>query len=469
MGDSADGGAPFPIVAWRRLVTTDTTVGGVAIPKGAKILIVMASANHDDRHFENADELDIYRDNTTNHLTFGYGSHQCLGKNLARMEIRVFLEELTKRLPHMELVPDQIFEYLPNASIRGPDHLEVHWDPTKNPERRDPEILKRHTPFAIRAPQNKALARQVRVTEVGKEADGVIRIKLEDPHGRNLPDWSAGAHIDVVVGDYVRKYSLCGESADAKALQIAVLKSEAGRGGSAYIHETIATGDIIRIRGPKNHFWLDEEANDFLLIAGGIGVTPILALADRLKRLGKRYQIHYAGRSRASMAFLKRLHRDHGERLAIYSKQEGARLNLKTLIAGKTAETQVYACGPERLLAALVELMNEQPECLHVEHFTSTGTQLDPDRESGFDVELQDTKLLVHVAPDQTLLQALRTVGVDVASDCEEGLCGTCEVHVLDGEVDHRDMVLSAPERAASSRMMVCCSRAKSKKLVLAL
>jgi ferredoxin-NADP reductase len=252
-------------------------------------------------------------------------------------------------------------------------------------------------------------------------------------------------------------------------LQIAVLKSEAGRGGSAYIHETIATGDIIRIRGPKNHFWLDEEANDFLLIAGGIGVTPILALADRLKRLGKRYQIHYAGRSRASMAFLKRLHRDHGERLAIYSKQEGARLNLKTLIAGKTAETQVYACGPERLLAALVELMNEQPECLHVEHFTSTGTQLDPDRESGFDVELQDTKLLVHVAPDQTLLQALRTVGVDVASDCEEGLCGTCEVHVLDGEVDHRDMVLSGPERAASSRMMVCCSRAKSKKLVLAL
>jgi cytochrome P450 len=180
------------IVAWRRLVTADTTVGGVAIPKGAKILIVMASANHDDRHFENADELDIYRDNTTNHLTFGYGSHQCMGKNLARMEIRIFLEELTKRLPHMELVPDQIFEYLPNASIRGPDHLEVHWDRTKNPERRDPEILK-----------------------------------------RNLPDWSPGAHIDVVVGDYVRKYSLCGESADAKALQIAVLKSEVFASGSA--------------------------------------------------------------------------------------------------------------------------------------------------------------------------------------------------------------------------------------------
>jgi ferredoxin len=144
-------------------------------------------------------------------------------------------------------------------------------------------------------------------------------------------------------------------------------------------------------------------------------------------------------------------------------------LNLKTLIAARTAQTQVYACGPERLLTALVELMSERPECLHVEHFTSTGAQLDPDREIGSDVELQDTKLLVHVAPDQTLLQALWAVGVDVASDCEEGLCGTCEVHVLDGEVDHRDMVLSAPERAASSRMMVCCSRAKSKKLVLAL
>jgi cytochrome P450/ferredoxin-NADP reductase len=457
------------VVTWRRLAMADTTIGGVAIPKGAKILIASASANHDERHFENPDELDIYRDNTTDHLTFGYGSHQCMGKNLARMEIRIFLEELTKRLPHMELVPDQTFEYFPNTSIRGPEHLKVRWNPEANPERRDPAILGRATSFVIGAPQNKELARQVRVAEVEPEADAVIRIKLEDAHGRTLPGWSAGAHIDVVVGDYVRKYSLCGESSDSKSLQIAVLKDDTGRGGSAYIHNTIAAGHTIRIRGPKNHFRLDEKANDFLLIAGGIGITPILAIADRLKHLGKSYSIHYASRSRARMAFLNRLQRDHGDRLTLYISDEGRRLDPAALVAQKASGAQVYACGPDRLLAALTDLMNDQPEQLCVEHFSSEGSYLDPSKETGFDVELQDTELTVRVAADQTLLQALRAVGVDVASDCEEGLCGSCEVHVIEGEIDHRDKVLSSSERAANTRMMSCCSRAKGKKIVLAL
>ena len=111
-----------------------TNVGGVDIPSGAKLLIVLASANHDERHFENPDEIDLYRENTTDHLTFGYGSHQCMGKNIARMEMRIFLEEFTKRLPHLELVADQHYDYLPNTSFRGPSSLWVKWDPTKNPE-----------------------------------------------------------------------------------------------------------------------------------------------------------------------------------------------------------------------------------------------------------------------------------------------------------------------------------------------
>ncbi len=458
------------VVAWRRIAMADTRVGDVEIPKGAKLLIVSASANHDGRHFENPDELDIYRDNTTDHLTFGYGAHQCMGKNLARMEMRIFLEELTKRLPHMELVPDQTFTFLPNTSFRGPDHLWVQWDPALNPERRDPGILDRRTSFTIGAPSKQDVARQFRVCEVHMEAEGVVRLSLEDPHGRRLPRWSAGAHLDVIVGDYVRKYSLCGAREEKNRLQIAVLRDLQGRGGSAFIHEQIRPGTMIRVRGPKNHFRLDEGAESYLLIAGGIGITPIIAMADRLKAIGKDYEIHYAGRTPATMAFVERLRRDHGERLHLYASREGRRLDLDAVVGEPRPGRQVYACGPERLLNSLQAMARNWPEgVLHVEHFSSTGTHLDPGREIGFDVELKDSGLTVHVPADQTMLHALRAVGVDVPSDCEEGLCGTCEVKLIDGEVDHRDKVLTQSEREENRRMMACCSRARRGKIVVAL
>jgi cytochrome P450/ferredoxin-NADP reductase len=456
------------IVSWRRIATADTRVGGADIPEGAKLLLVMASANHDERHFENPDELDIYRDNTTDHMSFGYGSHQCMGKNLARMEMRIFLEEFTKRLPHMELVPDQAFAYLPNVSFRGPDHLLVRWDPSRNPERRDPGILDKHTPFGIGAPSKHGIARQLRVSDVSREAVGVVRLTLEDLHGRPLPGWTPGAHIDVDVGHYVRKYSLCGESGDPARLQVAVLRDESGRGGSAFIHRTVQPGAVIRIRGPKNHFRLDEGAERYLLVAGGIGITPIITMADRLKQLGKDYAIHYAGRSFDSMAFLERLRRDHGDRLHLYGKTEGGRLDLGAVVAAAQEAAEIYACGPDRLLAALEQCVRDRPERLHIEHFSSAGAQLDPDEESPFEVELKDSQLSISVPADQTLLQALHATGIDVPCDCEEGLCGSCEVPVVAGDVDHRDKVLSAAERAAGGRMMACCSRARGK-LVLAL
>jgi cytochrome P450/ferredoxin-NADP reductase len=455
------------VAAWRRIAMADTRIGDVEIPQGAKLLIVSASANHDERHFENADELDIYRDNTTDHLTFGYGSHQCMGKNLARMEMRIFLEEFTRRLPHMELV-EQTFSFVPNTSFRGPEHLWVRWKPESNPERRDPGVLERVRHFEIGAPSKHDAARQVRVVEVHHEAEGVLGLTLEDPRGRPLPRWTPGAHIDVIVGEYVRMYSLCGDPEDAHRLRVAVLKEPRGRGGSAHIHETLKPGALIRMRGPKNHFRLDERADAYLLIAGGIGITPIIAMADRLKRLGKDYAIHYCGRSLSTMAFVDRLKRDHGERLHLYPGSEGRRLDLPTLLKAR-GQAQIYSCGPERLLAALEELTADYPDALHVEHFTATGTALDPSKEIGFDVELTDTELTVHVAPDQTVLQALRAVGVDVPSDCEEGLCGTCEVPVVAGDIDHRDKVLTAPERAQNSRMMTCCSRARKGKITLAL
>jgi cytochrome P450 len=216
------------VVAWRRIATRDAEVGGVTIPKGGRILMVTASANHDPRHFENPGDIDIYRDNTAEHLTFGYGSHQCMGKNLGRMELRIILEEFTRRLPHLELVPDQEFTFLPNTSFRGPERVLVRWDPGRNPERRDPGIRAAEREFPVGAPDVKTVARRLTVARLTREAEGVLGIELRAPAGRALPRWSPGSHLDLILPDgEVRKYSLCG-AAEGEGWQLAVL-DEPGR------------------------------------------------------------------------------------------------------------------------------------------------------------------------------------------------------------------------------------------------
>jgi ferredoxin len=203
-------------------------------------------------------------------------------------------------------------------------------------------------------------------------------------------------------------------------------------------------GDTIHLAGPKNLFRLDESAPNHVLIAGGIGITPILAMADRLKALGKPYALHYAARSRAHMALLARVQRDHGASLSLHVSEEGSRMQLEALLANMGEGTQVYCCGPERLIDAMQALGEGWPEgTLHVEHFSTEGSLLDPAKEHAFEAVLKDSGTTVTVAADQTLLQALQAAGIDVPCDCGEGLCGTCEVGVLDGDADHRDKVLS--------------------------
>ncbi len=231
------------VAAWRRVATTDTRIGDVDIPAGAKLLVVNASANHDERHFDRPDEFDIRRPNSSDHLTFGYGSHQCMGKNLARMEMQIFLEELTTRLPHMELVPDQEFTYLPNTSFRGPDHVWVQWDPQANPERTDPAVLQRQHPVTIGEPSTRSVSRTVTVERLDRIADDVLRVVLRAPAGNALPAWTPGAHIDVDLGALSRQYSLCG-APDAPTYEIAVLLDPESRGGSRYVHEQLRVGGI---------------------------------------------------------------------------------------------------------------------------------------------------------------------------------------------------------------------------------
>lgn len=459
------------VAAWRRLVTKDVQIDGIDLPAGARLLIVTSSANHDERHFADADLFDIRRDNASDHLTFGYGSHQCMGKNLARMEMQIFLEEFTRRLPHMKLLPQQ-FSYLPNTSFRGPEHLWVEWDPQQNPERKNPGLLAVQVPVRIGEPSRHAITRTVVVESITPVAEGIVKLRLVALDGRAMPRWTPGSHIDVECGspDVSRQYSLCGDPAETHVLEIAVLREADSRGGSAWMHSSVQVGDRLKIRGPNNHFRLDEDMKKVIFIAGGIGITPVSAMARRAKALGMDYQLHYSGRKRATMAFLDELAVLHGDRLHVYAQDQGRRNELQILLAQPAPDTQIYACGPVRMLQALEVCCATWPEdALRVEHFESTLGTLDPSREHAFEVELKDSGMVISVPANQTLLMALRSVNIDVQSDCEEGLCGSCEVRVLAGEVDHRDVVLTRAEREANTKMMACCSRACGPRLVLEL
>ena len=457
------------VAAWRRLATKDVTVGGIDIPAGSKLLIVTSSANHDQHQFADADLFDIRRENASDQLTFGYGAHQCMGKNLARMEMQIFLDELTRRLPHMRLA-GQRFTYVPNTSFRGPEHLYVEWDPALNPERADASVREPRATVPIGEPSSHAVSRAVIVDSVSACADRVMRVRLVSADGRALPRWTPGSHIDVICGDtgLSRQYSLCGDPADRAAFEIAVLRETASRGGSAWVHDNARPGAHWRIRGPRNHFRLDETARRLVLIAGGIGITPISAMARRARELGIDYEVHYSGRARASMPLLDEMRAVHGERLRVYVSGESARNELAALRIEDGA--QVYACGPSRMLDALAAASAAWPEdTLRIEHFQSTLGTLDPSREHAFEVDLKDSGFTLTVPADQTLLATLRRANVDIQSDCEEGLCGSCEVRIIDGEIDHRDVVLTKAERQSNRRMMACCSRAKGAKLILAL
>lgn len=461
------------VAAWRRYATQDAVVGGVRIPQGSRLLVVMASANHDERHFSDPDAIDVRRDNASEHLTFGYGSHQCMGKNIARMELQIYLEELTRRLPHMRLV-EQPFEYIPNVAFRGPKHLWVEWDPALNPERRDPSILRQQQPLRIGESSLGTLSRTLQVERVAPLAEGVLHVRLRALAGQKLPRWTPGAHVDLQCGDtgLSRQYSLCGDPDEEGVYEIAVLREPQSRGGSAWVHDRLEAGMQVQLRGPRNHFRLDEDARHLVLVAGGIGVTPVATMADRAKALNIPYEIHYSGRSRARMALLKELQARHGGHLHVYVSDEGTRADYAAVLARVPEGGQIYACGPQRMLDGLEQASRHWPEdSLHVEHFSTTLGALDPSKEHGFEAELRDSGITIQVRNDQTLLDALRGANIDIQCDCQEGLCGTCEVPVIAGDIDHRDRVLTRAEREAGGKMMSCCSRARKAgdSLVLAL
>ncbi len=303
------------------------------------------------------------------------------------------------------------------------------------------------------------------VRDADQVAQDVVAMTLAHPGGEALPDWTPGAHIDLILGDgLTRQYSLCGRTEDTDSWRVAVLRAPDSRGGSKAVH-SLGAGSTVRVRGPRNHFPV-VAATSYLFVAGGIGITPLLAMIYEVEAAGAAWELHYGGRSTASMAFLEEL-AQFGDRVHLVPEDEAGRLDLDEILGVPRADTLVYTCGPEPLLAAVEERCVAWPAgSLHLERFSARKTE-EPSEESSFELVLQRSGKTMTVPEDKTVFEVVREAGVSVLGSCLEGICGTCETEVVDGQVDHRDSILDEDERESNEVMMICVSRCTSARLVL--
>jgi ferredoxin-NADP reductase len=303
---------------------------------------------------------------------------------------------------------------------------------------------------------------------VGKErvADDVLSLELAAPSRLRLRDWAPGAHIDLVLPNgMTRQYSLCGDRWDPFTYRVGVLREEVGRGGSAFVHDELAVGDLVGVGGPRNNFAL-VPADQYLFVAGGIGITPLLPMVRQADLLGADWRLLYGGRRRGHMAFLHEL-AEFGNRVQLVPQDEFGLLDLPAFLGAPRPDVRIYSCGPAPLLAAMEAVCADwPPHALRTELFVAADLG-SPVNTAPFEVELARTGRTVVVPPDKTVLEAVGEVGIEVLSSCRQGICGTCETTVVSGEPDHRDSLLDDAERQAGDCMFICVSRARSHRLVL--
>ena len=307
------------------------------------------------------------------------------------------------------------------------------------------------------------------VTQYEVVAEDVVALTLEHPDGEALPAWTPGAHIDLILTpEITRQYSLCSSPADAHRFTVGILNAPDSRGGSRFVHEQLAQGSTVRIRGPRNHFALVGSPR-YVFIAGGIGITPMLPMIEEAEAAGAEWTLLYGGRSEASMAFVDRL-REYGDRVTFLPGNDVALMSaaLDERIGTPQPDTLVYTCGPEGLLGAVEQRCAAWPAgSLHLERFAAKATEGAVNVE--FEVELARTGITITVPADRSIFMAAQDNGVSVLGSCHEGVCGTCETVILDvdGEVDHRDSVLNDEEKASNETMMICVSRCTSGRVTL--
>jgi vanillate O-demethylase ferredoxin subunit len=311
----------------------------------------------------------------------------------------------------------------------------------------------------------------VRVTRKAIEADGIVSFELYPLNGEPLPTFSAGSHIDVHVRPGVtRQYSLCNQPGETQRYLIGVLRDPNSRGGSAAMHDDVHEGDVLQISEPRNHFPL-ALARRTLLFAGGIGVTPLLCMAEQLANVGAEFEMHYCSRSRAKTAFHRRIgESSFAERVQFHfdDGHAGQKLDTDQALGDPEPDVRLYICGPTGFITWLVDIAKARgwrDSQIHVEFFTAPAADSSGDR--SFDVRIASTGQIVSVPFDQPVTVALSHHGIDIPVSCEQGVCGTCVTRVLEGEPEHRDLFFTEEERKRNDQFTPCCSRARSALLVL--
>jgi tetrachlorobenzoquinone reductase len=314
---------------------------------------------------------------------------------------------------------------------------------------------------AVAAPQI-----DVRLVGIRYAARDTHLFELERPDGGKLPAAQLGAHIDLSLPNgLIRQYSLTRCEPAARSYTLGIKRDETGRGGSRLIFDTLRVGQFLRISAPRNNFPLVKHAEHVVLFAGGIGITPIWAMVQRLFARMRSFELHYSCRSRQDMAFADVLDGLPNVRLHCGDEHGGKFLDLDDIVAAAPQTAHFYCCGPTPMLAAFEAATAHLPPAqIHVEYFTAKeGKSL----EGGYTVQLARSNQEFTIPPGRSILQVLRDAGIDVPYSCEQGICGSCETSVLGGEPDHRDSILTEAERVANKTMMICCSGAKSSRLVL--
>jgi vanillate O-demethylase ferredoxin subunit len=312
---------------------------------------------------------------------------------------------------------------------------------------------------------------EVRVKRIGYEAENINSYELVAPTGGELAPFTAGGHIDLHLSNgMIRSYSLVNDQRERHRYVIAVNRDAAGRGGSSFVHDSIRAGDIITVSHPRNNFALHEEAEHSVLIAGGIGITPLLSMVRRLETLERSWELFYAARTRVAAAFLDELDALRPNvhlnlRVDFDDERSGRVFDLAAIVKKAPAPAHLYCCGPLPMLAAFEAATADRPaDHVHVEYFQ---VRQAPAIEGGFEVKLARSNRRILVEAGKTILDALLDAGIAVNYACTEGVCGTCETRVLEGIPDHRDQFLSKEEQAANKTVMICCSGVKSGTLVL--
>ncbi|WP_116996026.1 cytochrome P450 [Desertimonas flava] len=448
-----------PSQSMARTATTDVTVGGLELAAGERVLIPWVAANHDPEVFENPTEVRLDRD-ASRHVSFGIGSHRCAGAHLARAMFREMMTQVLTRLPDYEIDEDGLVAYPTSGNQAG-------WDSI--PATFTPEIERVQTTAVIRR-QHVAIDRSLMITEARVEADNVVSIRLADPAGGDLPVGDPGAHLEFrLPSGRLRQYSLLGGDGTT-GYRVAVLREESGRGGSVEVHDLARAGGSLHVATLRNNFPLVERGS-YLFLAGGIGVTPLLAMTRHLAatRRDAVVTMVYGGRSRSSMAFVPALEEVLGDRLTVVTEEEHGYPDFNAIIGAQLLGTAIYCCGPPAMIAAVERACEAlgRLDDLHVERFMAGDIDESIGFGEPFDVTLARSGVTVHVEGQQRLIDAVRGTVPGLSYDCERGHCGACETTILAGTPDHRDSVLSAEERAAGRTMMICVGRAKTPSITL--